>query len=136
MTRVLASEPHCKRSSGSRRLGGLVLAVALSLACTTVSPNLAEHSAELTGPFPEDYVEIVRRWIDSDFLDLSSVTSLEVSPPIAGRATRWPSDKRLNGWYAKVSFRARDSVGANKGKMVYSVLLREGAIVSYSKLLY
>ena len=41
------------------------------------------------GPFPEDYVQIVRHWIDNDFHDLTIVTNLQVSEPVSGRATRW-----------------------------------------------
>ena len=44
--------------------------------------------------------------------------------------------KQLNGWYVRVSFKAKDSIGASKGRLVYSVLLRDRAVVSYRKLLY
>jgi len=108
----------------------------LSLACQSIAPDLIEPLQQVSGSFPEDYVEIVRRWIDTDFYDLSTVTSLSVSTPISGHSSRWPSSKRLHGWYSKVTFKARGSLGANKGKMAYAVLFYEGAVISSRRLLY
>lgn len=121
-----------------RSVSALVILIAFSLGagCTTIAVDLAGSGEELTGPFPHDYREIVQRWIDSDFYDVSTITSLQVSTPIAGHSNRWPSRTRIYGWYAKVNFKARDSVGASKGKLAYSVLIREGEVVSSRKLLY
>lgn len=140
MSFSLTSEPPGGRRAKGRgprcQAFAFATALVLSLACKSIAPDLVEPQAEVSGPFPEDYVEIVRRWIDSDFYDLSTVTSLRVSTPISGHSTRWPSRKRLHGWYSKVTFKARDSFGANKGKMAYAVLLYEGAIISSRRLLY
>ena len=114
----------------------LLAIVALWTGCTTISADLSEQPTEVTGPFPDDYVDIVRRWIDSDFYDVSTVWNLQVTTPVAGHSQRWMSRKRLHGWVSKVTFKARDSVGASKGKLAYSVLLREGAVISHRKLLY
>lgn len=122
------------RSSGLSWM--VVTALALSLGCKTLAADLVEQPPEVTGPFPENYVEIVRSWIDTDFYDVSVVTGLQISTPISGHSSRWPSRKRLYGWYSKVTFKARDSVGASKGTMAYSVLLHDGAVIASRKLLY
>jgi hypothetical protein len=139
MARVPDSTPLRSSAKAWRRsASALALLIALSLGagCTTIAVDLAGSGEELTGPFPHDYREIVQRWIDSDFYDVSTVTSLQVSTPIPGHSNRWPGKTRIYGWYAKVNFKARDSVGASKGKLAYSVLIREGAVVSSRKLLY
>ena len=132
MSFSVTSEPQGQQRAKGRGLRCQALALAtalvLSLSCKSIAPDLVEPLLEVSGPFPEDYVEIVRRWIDSDFYDLSTITGLSVSTPISGHSTRWPSRKRVHGWYSKVTFKARDSLGANKGKMAYAVLLYEGAI--------
>ena len=125
--------------ASSRHTGrdfALAVALAFSTGCVTVGPDVGSQPSELAGPFPTDYVELVRRWIDSDFYDVTSVMNLRVSKPIAGQSKSWPIGKRLHGWYAKVTFKARDSIGASKGKLAYAVLLRDGAVVSSHKLLY
>jgi hypothetical protein len=139
MTRVPDSTPLRWNAKAWRRsASALVMLIALSLGagCTTIAIDLASAGEDLTGPFPHDYREIVQRWIDSDFYDLSTITSLRVSTPTAGHSNRWPKKARIYGWYAKVNFKARDSVGASKGKLAYSVLIREGEVVSSRKLLY
>ena len=102
----------------------------------TGRPDLGDQPRELTGAFPEDYLNVVKRWIDNDFHDLSTVTNLRVSTPIAGHSQRWRRSKRQYGWYAKVTFKARDSIGTNKGNMAYAVLLRDGEVLVSRKLLY
>jgi hypothetical protein len=114
----------------------LVIALSLGTGCVTVAVDLAGSGEDVTGPFPGDYRQIVQRWIDSDFYDLSTITNLRVTTPIAGHSSRWPGKKRLYGWYSRVNFKGRDSVGASKGKLAYSVLIREGAVISSKKLLY
>ncbi len=139
MLRASAFESQTEPASGfgrTRLTLALLSALTLSAGCATISPDLGDQPPELTGAFPEDYLDIVKRWIDSDFRDISTVTNLQVSTPIAGHSQRLLSRKRHYGWYAKVTFKARDSVGASKGRMAYSVLLRDGAIVSSRKLLY
>ena len=143
MAGVLGSD---RQRARKRALGDphshLALALALALmgclavACTTIKPDLTRQPVELTGPFPDDYVEVIRGWIGDELLDISTVTSLQVSVPVAGHAERWPFRKRLNGWYSRVTFKAKDSVGVSKGKLAYSVLLHESAVISYRKLLY
>ena len=139
MMQVSAFESQGEPGASSRHARwafALGAALALSAGCVTVGPDLGSQPPELAGPFPTDYVELVRRWIDSDFYDVSTVMNLQVSKPIAGQSKSWPSGKRLYGWYAKVTFKARDSVGASKGKLAYAILMRDGEVVSSRKLLY
>lgn len=145
MARVLDSKPTGIAATETSRSAlqalpilvlALLTAVSLGAGCTTVAVDLADSGEELTGPFPDDYRKIVQRWIDSDFHDISTITNLRVTTPIAGHSSRWPGNNRRYGWYSKVNFKARDSIGASKGKLAYSVLIKEGAVISSRKLLY
>jgi hypothetical protein len=124
------------RRSPSALALALTLAGGLAVACTTIAPDMSEMSVELTGPFPESYRELVQLWIRDEFRDVSTVTSLQVSVPTPGYAQRWSSSKRLTGWYTRVSFKAKDSIGASKGRLAYSILLHDDTVISYRKLLY
>ena len=111
----------------------LVAALALTPAClsTIAEAPSAEDTAAL-GPYPEDYEQIVRTWILSDLFRVVSIDSMEVSKPVAGVSKKLVlSDKQ--GWRAEVSFWGRDRIGTSTGRMDYTVLIRDGEVVSSQK---
>jgi hypothetical protein len=126
---------------GARRRLALALAVVacLALGCVTnIGPGLSDDPDRDPGPFPDRYESIVRRWIQDEFRRISQVERLNVARPQQGiarppllslRGTRY-------GWWSRVTFRARDGVGAPTGTIAYSVLIREGEIIAHQKLVF
>jgi hypothetical protein len=120
-----------------RRL--LPLVACLALGCVTnIGPDISDDPDRDPGPFPERYESIVRRWIQDEFRRLSQVERLSVArpqrgfarPPLLGlRGTRY-------GWWSRVTFRARDRLGAPTGSLAYSVLIRDGEVIAHQKLVF
>ena len=86
----------------------------------------------MTGPYPDDYESIVRKWILSDLFRIVSIDDLQVSKPVAGVSKRLVLSNK-QGWRAEVSFWGRDRIGSSTGRMDYTVLIRDGEVVSEQK---
>ncbi|MED5263249.1 MAG: hypothetical protein VX574_12705, partial [Myxococcota bacterium] len=62
----------------------LPLVLAVFLGCASVGPTLSREAERAAGPYPGDYREVVRYWIDTELGDISSVTGLRVTKPVPG----------------------------------------------------
>jgi hypothetical protein len=111
----------------------LLAAIAFTPAClSTIAEAPTQGDVSVTGPYPDDYEAIVRKWILSDLFRIVSIDDLQVSKPEAGVNKRLVlSDKQ--GWRAEVSFWGRDRIGTATGRMDYTVLIRDGEVVSEQK---
>jgi len=121
-------------SPNTRRLEmALPILLALLLgACTTIGPTLTERTPEELGPYPENYRTIARHWIEDSIRGVTSVETLTVTKPKPGFADSLLTRRRY-GWWTHLAFRARDRMGLSKGKMYYSLLLRDGKVVARQK---
>jgi len=122
------------RASG-RALSIPILAVVLgfALACHTIGPALSKRAGAKAGPYPEDSREIVSEWIETDFFDIATVRSLEVSTPVPGFSKGLFDSEPRFGWFVRVVFRGTDGMGTSTGKLFYAVLIREGQVVASRK---
>ena len=90
------------------------------------------------GPFPRDYEGVVRRWIEDEFPQYSRVERLQMRRPEPG-VSKPPRLSLLGnryGWYSQVTFHPVSRVNAPVGGLHYAVLIRDGAVISYQKLLF
>lgn len=117
-------------------LGVLLVLSAAMAGCVSVGPTFSREAEKAAGPFPNDYREMVRYWIDTELGDTSSVTDLRVTRPVPGAAKPVWLGKRQYGWFTRVSFKARDSLGASKGRSRYSLLIRDDRVLRSQKELY
>ena len=114
-------------------IGLLAGVLGFALACQTIGPTLSKRASANAGPYPEDSREIVSEWIETDFFDIATVRSLEVSTPVPGFSKGLFDSEPRFGWYVRVVFRGTDGLGTSTGKLFYSVLLREGQVVASRK---
>jgi len=111
---------------------GLVVLVALVAGCTNIGPTISERTPEELGPFPQNYEQITRRWIDDHVRAVSSIDRVSISPPKPGFADAiWM--RRRFGWAVFVSFSARDRAGFSKGRISYALLIRNDEVVAHQK---
>ena len=114
----------------------LLLVAGLGTACISVGPTLSREAGRSAGPFPDDYREVVRYWIDTELMDTSSVTDLQLTKPVPGVSKPVLFGKQTYGWFMRATFRPRDSLGISKGKSRYALLLRGNRVVASKKELY
>ncbi len=112
----------------------LAAVLVLSPGClTTISESPTPDDVTQTGPFPDDYTKIVRKWILEDIFRIVSIDSLDVSTPEAG-VSRWGLlGSAKQGWRANVQFSGRDRIGSSTGRMDYVVLIKDGEVVASQK---
>jgi hypothetical protein len=111
----------------------LVAVLILSPGCmTTIAQAPIPEATEATGPYPDDYKAIVRKWILSDFFRITSIESLEVTKPEAGVSKRLILSNK-DGWRAEVSFWGRDRINMSTGRMDYTVLIHNGEVIASHK---
>ena len=120
----------------SRVCVALILVLAVCLGCASVGPTLSREAERAAGPFPDDYREVVRYWIDTELGDISSVTGLRVTKPVPGTSKPALFGRQKFGWFVRTTFKPRDTLGAPKGKMSYGLLIREGRVIVSRKELY
>jgi hypothetical protein len=103
----------------------------------SIGPSVAERTADELGPYPEHYQEIVLRWIEDEFRAYSQLERHQIAPPRPGVAKPPLLSLRSSryGWWTRVSFHARDRIGAPTGRIVYALLIRDGDVVRHQKLL-
>jgi len=115
------------------------LVACLALGCiTNIGPGISDDPDRDAGPYPDRYESIVRRWIQDEFRLYSQVERLNVARPQEGFARRPLLSLRGTryGWWSRVTFRARDRLGAPTGTIAYSVLIREGEVIAHQKLVF
>lgn len=110
----------------------LLAALAFTPACLSTIAEAPTSEAAVTGPYPENYEEIVRNWILEDNFRVVSIDSMEVSKPVAGVSKRLVLSN-VQGWRCEVAFWGRDRIGTSTGKMDYTVLIRDGEVASSQK---
>ncbi len=122
------------RSLNGPMLGAaLMAALAFTPACiSTIAESPTPEGSTAAGPFPTDYEAIVRKWILSDLFRIVSIDDLEVSKPVAGVSKKLILSNE-EGWRCDVSFWGRDRIGTSTGRMDYTVLIRDGEVVSTQK---
>ena len=121
---------------------GLTL-LGLLIAGTTVGcvGRIGETSAELdesqTGPFPDDYQNIVTRWFERNLRNVSKVDNVTVERPVPGYfdTPRIPITGTTYGWSTEASCWPTTRAGLPMGSVYYSLLLRNGKVVHSRKLL-
>ena len=125
------------QASGSSWVFVLLLLLAvLGTACISVGPTLSREAGGAAGPFPDDYREVVRYWIDTELMDTSSVTDLQLTKPVPGVSKSLLFGKQKYGWFMRATFKPRDSLGVSKGKSRYALLIRDNRVVASKKELY
>lgn len=141
-TDIRSARHRAFRTASSRsrraivRVGLAALLIAPLAGCiSTIGPQVAGVSPVDGGPFPDDYEQIVARWIQQRFRFYSQIENLRISNPQPGlerppilslRGTRY-------GWWTRVIFRALDRLGASTGRISYALLIREGEVVAQQK---
>ena len=121
------------RSFGSQGWIGLVLVAMLFAACSSVGPTLSRESERKAGPYPVDYKELVRHWADTELADTSAVVGLTVTKPVPGTSKPLLFGEQKFGWFVRVTFKPRDSLGMSKGKFVYGLLIRDRQVIDSQK---
>ncbi len=83
------------------------------------------------GPFPENYEQIVKAWLQDTLKDPYSLRELEITEPQTARV--WVgllNGGYLDGYRTCVSYNAKNGFGAYVGLKRYTVVLKDGAIAS------
>ncbi|MFP8873295.1 MAG: hypothetical protein VCB42_01900 [Myxococcota bacterium] len=124
------------RTRRSRVGVALLLVLGVCAGCASVGPTLSREAERAAGPFPGDYREVVRYWIDTELGDISSVTGLRVTKPVPGTSKPALFGRQKFGWFVRVTFRPRDTLGAAKGRARYGLLIRDRRIIASRKELY
>ncbi len=114
----------------------LLLMAGMGTACISVGPTLSRQAGKSAGPFPNDYREVVRYWIDTVLMDTSSVTDLQLTNPVPGVSKSVLFGKQKYGWFTRATFKPRDSLGISKGKSRYALLIRDNHVVASKKEFY
>jgi hypothetical protein len=124
------------RMKSSTRLGAPLLLLSLCLllggCIMNIGATVSQRSPEELGPFPDDYREIVKRWIDDNVRGISGIETLSISKPRAGFADSVLTRRRF-GWWTHASFRARDRIGMPTGRLAFSLLIRDGRVIARQK---
>jgi len=100
-----------------KRLILLVVAVMLS-GCAPAQFNINE-----AGPYPDNYKEIVRGYIEHTFFDPYSLRSVIISTPHSG-SMAWRS-----GWWVCFECNAKNRMGGYTGLKRKALLLAQGNVV-------
>jgi hypothetical protein len=110
----------------------LVLLLFAGGCVTNIGPTISERTPEELGPFPDDYRNIAKRWVEDSVPGVSRVESLSISKPRAGFADSLLTSRRF-GWWSDVTFRGIDRLGVSMGRLSFSLLIREGRVVARQK---
>jgi hypothetical protein len=103
-------------------------------ACVSIGSTISERDPSELGPYPDEYREIVRLWIEDNLRGITEIDSLHVSEPSPGFADSVLMPRRY-GWWTRVAFYARDGLGLSKGRISYALLIRSAKVIAQQKLL-
>jgi len=109
----------------------LVMVTLLSGCAYMIRPTPTQIATADYGQYPDDYKEIVNRWINNTFFDPYSVRDLTIStpeksyiqdPPLLGGATSY-------GYLITVTCNAKNRMGGYTGKKTSYLLIYNGMIM-------
>ena len=101
------------------------------IGCFASKPSAAEIENADYGAYPEDYKQIVSKWIFRSFYDPHSVRDLVITEPKKAHNSQWIIDggDTIYGYSVGVALRAKNRMGGYTGLAYYYLLIRNGEIV-------
>lgn len=102
-------------------------ASALLAGCATLSPE--KLASADCGPYPENYEEIIRGWMQEALKDPYSA-HLEAGKPAKGAFERGlaAGGGYVFGWKVYAKINAKNSYGGYTGNRTYYILIRDGKV--------
>ena len=110
----------------------LILSAILFLAGCARVPTRSEIANADYGAYPENYLAIVKAYIDDTFNDPHSVQDLEISEPVKFWFSIAPLEEGAGTYYGyKVGFRcnAKNAFGGYSGKMWTFLFVKDGKVL-------
>lgn len=96
----------------------------------TYEEQVRAESAGLHGPYPENYEEVVKRYLNNALFDPYSVRDLQIDTPTKGfifsRGGPFAKDLCCYGWCVTVSFNAKNRMGAYTGTQCSTYFIKDG----------
>ena len=83
----------------------------------------------LHGPYPKDYQEIIRNWLQTALVDPVSAQIEWVSGPKPGSMPEKKNGKALFGYLVEFRLNSRNRFGAYTGMQKKTVLIHDGQII-------
>lgn len=105
-----------------------MLVFVLFVGCFASKPTADEIARADYGTYPDDYKDIVKRWIFEVFYDPHSVQDLVITEPKKDHYSKWLIDGggTIYGYSVGVGLRAKNRLGGYTG---YKLIIRNGEIV-------
>jgi hypothetical protein len=112
-----------------------LFAAALLTGCATLSPE--KLASADCGPYPENYEEIVKAWMQQTLKDPYTAHLQVKSPPAKGAFERGLAygGGYLFGWKVYANINAKNSYGGYTGNKLWYILIRDGAVFHAEEML-
>jgi hypothetical protein len=111
----------------------------LSLGCASSKPTEEQLANAGYGPAPENYREIVTKWIEDNYgnINQSGIRNIRIGQPTKGymNTGAFGGGDLLFGYLVEVSFEQVVGTGrrATTDRYLFELLLRDGAVAEYKE---
>lgn len=128
-----------RRWASASFAGAVLVAFTIGLfaagCASRVGPLVVEPDPESLGPYPENYEQIVREWVQDRFDRSSRFQGIRITKPVPGFANGpWPTKiDFVHGYTSQVSFWPTNVFGHHVGRVTYDVLIRDSKVVHASR---
>ena len=91
-------------------------------------PSSSPAEVDKYGPYPKDYITIVKEWLGTQLLDASSAVIEFTSEPRPADLPL-PDGTRVYGYLVEFKVNSRNRFGAYTGFQKHGALIRNGGVV-------